>query len=89
MPLQIFDILLAEQTAADKASGLIVTLGSFGISGLLIWVGYNLMRSGNRNEKTGVDLMGIKINMESAAGGCCMLFSALILMNFLGHFYGK
>ncbi|MEG4350386.1 hypothetical protein QUA70_20225 [Microcoleus sp. LAD1_D5] len=89
MALQIFDILLAQPTVADQAAGLIATLGSFAISALLIWVGYNLMKSGNRNEKTGVELMGLKINLESAAGGCCMLFAALILMKFYDRFYPK
>lgn len=89
MHLQIFDLLLAEQTAADAASGLITTLGTFVIPGLLIWVGYKLMKSGTRNEKTGVEFMGLKINLESTAGSFCILFAALLLMRFYGHYYPK
>lgn len=89
MHLQIFDILLAEQTAADAASGLITTVGTFVIPGLLIWVGYKLMKSGTRNEKTGVELMGFKVNLESTAGSFCILFAAVLLMKFYGDYYKK
>ncbi len=80
--------LLAAFTANDMA-GLIVTGGIFIVVIALIIAGALLLKSGNGKDKAGIDMVFIKLNIETGAGGFCIAAALLLMLNFINRFYGK
>ncbi|MCM0591449.1 MAG: hypothetical protein HEQ35_21155 [Gloeotrichia echinulata IR180] len=81
--------LLAQSISPSDAAGLIVVLGTFIFATFLVWIGFNLMKSGNRPEKGGFEMVGLKFNLETTSGGFCIAFAAVVVINFLSKFYGR
>jgi len=85
--------LLAQETSpeyrepADLASGLITTIGTFVIAGLLVFFGYRLLISGSRPEKSGVEIAGFKVNLESTTGSFLIVASLVILLIYYNNYY--
>ena len=81
--------LLAQSNPASDIAGLIVVAGTFVFAIFLSWIGFNLLKSGNRPEKGGVEFADFKLNLETTTGGFCIVFAAIVVVNFLGKFYGR
>lgn len=81
--------LLAQSSQANDLAGLIVVVGTFVFAIFLIWIGFNLLKSGIRPEKGGVEIAGFKVNLETTTGGFCIAFAAIVVVNFLSKFYGR
>ena len=82
--------LLAQESSVKQetfdAGDFIIMVGTFGFAFYLSWIGYKLMTSGNKPEKTGVELGILKLNLETTSGGFCLAF-ACILVGFLLNKY--
>ncbi|MGI0483790.1 hypothetical protein ACN4EK_00055 [Pantanalinema rosaneae CENA516] len=89
--MQLISVLLAQQydTPADKAAGLITTLGAVIIPLVFGLFGYKLLRMGSRSEKSGIEFMGLKVNLESTTGGFLIVAALIGLLKFYGKFYSS
>ncbi|WP_127087416.1 hypothetical protein [Dulcicalothrix desertica] len=81
--------LLAQSSPANDTAGLIVVAGTFVFAIFLIWIGFNLLKSGTRPERGGAEIAGFKVNLETTTGGFCIAFAAMVVVTFLGKFYGR
>lgn len=82
--------LLAQQapTPAAEASALMVNFFTLLIAAMALVFGAQLLKSGTRSEKSGVEFVGFKINLESTTGGILIVAALVIVVKLLGHFYG-
>lgn len=82
--------LLAQQapTLAAEASALMVNFFTLAIAAMALIFGVQLLRTGTRPEKSGVEFAGFKINLESTTGGILIVTTIVIVVKLLGHFYG-
>lgn len=78
-----------QTSSADRAAGLIVVVATFVFAIVLAWIGFNLMKSGTKLEKSGVELAGFKVNLETTSGGFCLIIAVVLVMKFLSNFYGR
>lgn len=81
--------LLMQASPADQAAGLIVIVATFVFAIILAWIGFVLMKSGTKLEKSGIEFSGFKVNLETTTGGICMVIAVFLVMNFLSKFYGR
>ncbi|OBQ34193.1 MAG: hypothetical protein AN485_16690 [Anabaena sp. MDT14b] len=81
--------LLAQSMTPNDIAGLIVVLGTFIFAIFVVWIGFNLLKSGNKPEKGGFEMVGLKFNLETTSGGFCIAFATVVVINFLSKFYGR
>ncbi len=75
------DMITPSPDSSPRAeSGLITTIGTFVIAGLLLFFSYRLLISGSRPEKSGVEIAGFKVNLESTTGSFLLVASLVILL---------
>jgi hypothetical protein len=58
-------------------------LVAFVIGGLLIWVGYKLLKEGSREEKVVLKFHNFELTLSSVIGSFCILAGAAVVMYML------